>query len=135
MPADWLATSTTQHSSGTSSSGVDLGLAAYGYLWWVKEVAGAPAFFALGYGSQVIYVVPGLDLVAVALVADPNAHQQQNPIPLIEELIVPAALAGPSAAAPVAPSAQASAAQAAARPRRLSPGGGCSPFPARGSSP
>ena len=102
VPSAWVATSTTQHSSGTSPGGVNLGSAGYGYLWWVTEVAGYLAYFALGYGSQVLYVVPGLDLVAVAMVAEPNAELQQNPIPLIEELIVPAALAGPSAAAAVA---------------------------------
>jgi Cu-Zn family superoxide dismutase len=97
VPAAWVATSTTQHSSGTSPAGVNLGQTSYGYLWWVTEVAGYPAYFGLGYGSQVLYVVPGLDLVAVALVAEPNVELQQNPIPLIEELVVPAALVGPAA--------------------------------------
>jgi CubicO group peptidase (beta-lactamase class C family)/sugar lactone lactonase YvrE len=103
VPSEWVATSTTEHSSGTSPSGVNLGQAGYGYLWWVTEVAGYPAYFALGYGSQVLYVVPGLDLVAVAMVAEPNTELQQNPIPLIEELVVPAALAAPSAAVAAAP--------------------------------
>jgi CubicO group peptidase (beta-lactamase class C family)/sugar lactone lactonase YvrE len=107
VPSEWVATSTTQQSSGTSPSGVNLGQAGYGYLWWVTEVAGYPAYFALGYGAQVLYVVPGLDLVAVAMVAEPNTEQQQNPIPLIEELVVPAALAAPSAAVAVPAVAQA----------------------------
>ena len=98
VPAEWMATSTTQHSSGTNADGTNFGTANYGYLWWVAEAAGFPAYFALGYGSQVMYVVPGLDLVTVATVAEPNAELQQNPIPLIEEVIVPAALAGPPAA-------------------------------------
>jgi sugar lactone lactonase YvrE len=42
-------------------------------------------------------------LIAVAMVAAPNVEQQQNPIPLIEELIVPAALAGPGVTAAAAP--------------------------------
>jgi len=99
VPADWVAVSTTQHSSGTSLAGINLsGGAAYGYLWWVTEGAGYPAFFAHGFGAQVIYVVPELDLIAVAMVAEPNVDNQQNVIPLIEELIVPAALAGPTEA-------------------------------------
>jgi Cu-Zn family superoxide dismutase len=103
VPADWIATSTTQHSSGASPAGVNPGQAGYGYLWWVTEVAGYPAYFALGYGSQMMYVVPRLDLIAVALVAEPNVELQQNPKPLIEQLIVPAALAGPSLPAATEP--------------------------------
>ncbi|HEU5430985.1 MAG TPA: serine hydrolase, partial [Thermomicrobiales bacterium] len=97
VPASWVATSTVEHSSGTSPSGVNLGQTGYGYLWWTTATAGHPAYFALGYGSQLIYVVPALDLVVVALVAAPRQDQQQDPIPLVEGAIVPAALAGPPA--------------------------------------
>jgi Cu-Zn family superoxide dismutase len=114
VPAAWVATSTTLHSSGTSPSGINLGLAGYGYLWWVTNVAGFPAFFALGYGSQVIYVVPGLDLVVVALVAQPLADQQQDPMPVIDDLIVAAARAGPIPAAAAIPQAQATPTSASA---------------------
>jgi CubicO group peptidase (beta-lactamase class C family)/sugar lactone lactonase YvrE len=103
VPAEWIATSTAQHSSGTNADGTNFGNASYGYLWWVTETAGYPAYFALGYGAQVIYVVPGLDLVTVAVIAEPNAELQQDPIPLIEELIVLAALAGPPAATAAEP--------------------------------
>ena len=98
VPAEWMTTSTTQHSSGTNADGTNFSNASYGYLWWVTETAAYPAYFALGYGAQVIYVVPGLDLVTVALIAVPNVELQQDPVPLIEELIVTAALAGPPAA-------------------------------------
>jgi CubicO group peptidase (beta-lactamase class C family)/sugar lactone lactonase YvrE len=103
VPAEWIATSTAQHSSGTNADGTNFGNASYGYLWWVTETVGYPAYFALGYGAQVIYVVPGLDLVTVAVIAEPNAELQQDPIPLIGELIVAAALAGPSAASAAEP--------------------------------
>jgi CubicO group peptidase (beta-lactamase class C family) len=39
--------------------------AAYGYLWWVDNTgANLGAFFAAGFKSQVIYVVPERELVA-----------------------------------------------------------------------
>jgi CubicO group peptidase (beta-lactamase class C family) len=37
----------------------------YGYLWWVGEADGSPAFMAVGYGGQLIEVVPDRDLVVV----------------------------------------------------------------------
>lgn len=36
----------------------------YGMLWWVSD-AEPPAYFAWGYGGQLVYVVPSLELVAV----------------------------------------------------------------------
>lgn len=92
----WVAESTREQASGTSAmSGVNIGGAAYGYQWWVKQVAGYPAFIANGYGGQTIYVVPELDLVVVTGVAetDVNTPEEQQPVmPIIEEAIVPAAL-------------------------------------------
>lgn len=35
----------------------------YGYGWWIRELAGEPAFYAWGYGGQFIFVVPSLELV------------------------------------------------------------------------
>jgi len=52
--------STTRHNDGGPPTH-----AAYGYQWWVSKTAtGLDAFFAAGHGSQLIYVVPELDLVA-----------------------------------------------------------------------
>lgn len=46
---------------------------AYGYLWWLDEAMDYPAAYAFGYGGQLIYVVPALDIVVVAA-ADPNVN-------------------------------------------------------------
>lgn len=116
VSSSWVQAATSPQSSGTSAAGVSLGQAAFGYFWWVTEVSGLPAYFALGLGSQVIYVVPDLDLVAVATTSNAIPYeipidQQQYPEPVIEELIVPAAT-GPIAA----PAAQAAQAAQAASP-------------------
>lgn len=42
------------------------GGAHYGYQWWVTHAGDHPAFTAVGYGGQLIEVVPDLDLVVVA---------------------------------------------------------------------
>lgn len=41
----------------------------YGYLWWVAMADDSPAYFAWGYGGQLIEVVPDRDLV-VAIVSE-----------------------------------------------------------------
>ncbi len=94
---EWVERSTSPQSSGYGFlSGVDIGTGAYGYQWWIADAAGWPAFTAMGYGGQLIYVVPGLDLVVVTAYADADGTRpdlQQHPLPVIQELIVPAAAA------------------------------------------
>ena len=62
--------------------------AAYGYLWWVKKTkADQDAFFAAGSGSQLIYVVPKLDLV-VALAAESIPG---GSVSFVNDIVLPAA--------------------------------------------
>lgn len=112
VSSEWVTAATSPQSSGVNAEGVSLGQAGYGYWWWVPEVGGLPAYSALGLGSQVLYVVPALDLVVVATTSNAIPYevpiaQQQDPKPIIEELIVPAATG------PVAEPSTSAAAQAA----------------------
>jgi CubicO group peptidase (beta-lactamase class C family) len=88
--------STTPHSSGNSYlSGANIGTGPYGYQWWIADAAGHEAFAAMGYGGQLIYVVPDLELVVVTAYAEIDPERpdlQQRVRPIIEELIVPAAM-------------------------------------------
>jgi CubicO group peptidase (beta-lactamase class C family) len=60
LPEGWVAAS-TRHQSDPGSEG---GGMKYGYQWWV--LPGAPSAFAgIGYGGQLLVVVPALELIAV----------------------------------------------------------------------
>jgi CubicO group peptidase (beta-lactamase class C family) len=37
----------------------------YGYCWWIRDLGGFRTFYAWGFGGQLIFLVPELDLVAV----------------------------------------------------------------------
>jgi CubicO group peptidase (beta-lactamase class C family) len=59
----WVRQATAAHAPGRSGSGE------YGYLWWVGTADGSPAYFAEGFGGQLIGVVPERELVVVVSTA------------------------------------------------------------------
>lgn len=63
VPSGWIAEATSPAvSTGTGGFGGP----GYGYQWWVTSSGGHPAFAAVGYGGQIVEVVPELRLVVVA---------------------------------------------------------------------
>lgn len=59
VPASWIREATTAQ---VEQTGLGFG---YGYMWFTTEADGDPAYFARGYGGQLIEVVPDRDLVVV----------------------------------------------------------------------
>jgi CubicO group peptidase (beta-lactamase class C family) len=84
LTSEYAEAATTWQSAGDSTGA----WAGYGYQWWITATdAGYPAFFALGYGGQHIFVVPALDLVVVAAVNRlPNPGELKTPRFLIESI-------------------------------------------------
>jgi len=64
VPESWVDSVTRPHFSWRTVVG-PLQRVTYGMLWWVSDIDPA-AYFAWGYGGQVVYVVPDRDLVVVA---------------------------------------------------------------------
>ncbi len=90
VPADWVTLTTTAQDEETD----------YGYLWWRGEhefFGGYPAFAALGYGGDIIFVYPELDLVVVTktsylVTATPADEQEEAVMGLIREFVIPAVM-------------------------------------------
>ena len=80
VPADYVRASTQPQS--------DPGMGDYGYQWWVTDNYGYDTFRAQGYGGQLIYVIPELDLVVV-ITSDPD-QQRNDAGNLVWATIVPA---------------------------------------------
>ncbi|MDT7572834.1 MAG: hypothetical protein QOE05_3008 [Actinomycetota bacterium] len=74
----------------------------YGYLWWRTDFGAHRGFSAVGFGGQTITVVPDLDLVVVETLSTeigldeemPPLERMTTPFRIIDDFVVPAALAG-----------------------------------------
>jgi CubicO group peptidase (beta-lactamase class C family) len=94
LPAAWIEESWTPRTRSPWSGH------AYGYGWFTKDVGGHPVHFAWGYGGQMLFVVPSLDLTVV-MISDPSprpreeSHVSELHV-LLDDGIIPAAIAGDS---------------------------------------
>jgi|1186.fasta_scaffold00334_4 CubicO group peptidase (beta-lactamase class C family) len=75
VPASWVDEATQAHTDAGATGPAPK----YGYMWWVNEVDGTPAYLAYGFGGQVIQVVPDRDLVIVLSGALPDLESQGVP--------------------------------------------------------
>lgn len=72
FPRDWVRRTFVPR--GRSRWGSDR---EYGYSWWIRSLAGRPAYYAWGYGGQFVFVVPSARLVMVTT-SDPNVSRERR---------------------------------------------------------
>ncbi len=65
VPSAWVDQSTQAHVATGGALG-PLATLTYGYLWWLGQTGGHDVVLAWGYGGQLIWIVPDLDLVVVS---------------------------------------------------------------------
>jgi CubicO group peptidase (beta-lactamase class C family) len=83
VPVDYV------HASTSASVSTPDGSADYGWQWWVPRQNEDGSFFARGYGGQLIYVDPALDLVTV--VTSDAETPRGDVSDLVENAVLPAA--------------------------------------------
>jgi CubicO group peptidase (beta-lactamase class C family) len=84
VPESWVEETTRAQFAWRIDYGVQRSVG-YGMLWWVSD-AEPPSYFAWGYGGQFVYVVPRLDLVAVAT-TEWRSLTETSPIALAEQVL------------------------------------------------
>ncbi|RYZ10528.1 MAG: class C beta-lactamase-related serine hydrolase [Comamonadaceae bacterium] len=73
VPADYVAAATQAQAGGGPPVGMP-----YGLMWWIVPPAGAGNFMASGWGGQMVWVHPGLDVVVAANSSVTPASQQRG---------------------------------------------------------
>ena len=81
VPAQWVHVSFVARARSNFSGQL------YGYGWWVREMAGVPAYYAWGYGGQFIFVVPTLDVVVVSTSASTLGEDRREHRRTVDDLI------------------------------------------------
>jgi len=92
LPAEWIAEIWTPRTRSVFSG------EQYGYGWFIAEMRGHQAYYAWGYGGQMLYVLPGLGLT-VAMTSDADAPSARTGYrdalhTLLSDAIIPAVEAG-----------------------------------------
>jgi CubicO group peptidase (beta-lactamase class C family) len=65
IPSKWIEESLTNYTGFTNYNWGDLHDVNYGYLWWLGEMDDYEVFLAVGYGGQIVFNLPELNMIVV----------------------------------------------------------------------
>lgn len=87
IPSAYVDESTKKHISGDFyGNKVD-----YGYLWWISNISSYKVFSAEGYGSQILRIIPKLDLV-ILCTSDWQKPVYPEQEAIIKDFIIPSVI-------------------------------------------
>ena len=87
VPTAWVRQATTAQAGkafpdyGGSAPGSAFNPTNYGYFWWVEPTTGVAAYYAWGFGGQLVEVVPSLHLVIVVSSNVDETRPAQRSVP------------------------------------------------------
>lgn len=96
IPEEWVNASVTDYMNWTGEEWGALKKVGYGFFWWTGEMNGYKVFSAVGYGGQLVFCIPALDMI-IAVCSDSNVNSMAagehttRIMNLISEYFIPAA--------------------------------------------
>ncbi len=82
LPAAWVEESTKRQVAIASRWTIP-GVEGYGYYWWRRRGGGHRMYCAVGYGGQLVCVVPDLEMVCITICAVDDSNRGRAEIPLL----------------------------------------------------
>jgi CubicO group peptidase (beta-lactamase class C family) len=86
LPESWI-TESTRRQIGIRHRWTIPGVEGYGYYWWLRRGAGRRMFCAMGYGGQLVCVVPDLDMVMAVTCGLGGENRGRGELPRVYRLV------------------------------------------------
>ena len=89
VPRQWVIDSLT-HQRPAEISPVDGKWDDYGYWWWMRDIAGHDVKRAWGYGGQMLYLIPDMNIVVVNTTNTRDFSLDEDYLWFIKDYVIPA---------------------------------------------